>query len=130
MFSINCSAVRGFPSVLVVCCRACSICLGAEIPGAGQGELARRILADTGVRGELMRVLAPLGVAHVKTGGGWTKTVKPRPAQIARQSRRRSRKRISGSTVALLCLRHPDRRAIEATREFQPNEPDFGGVHV
>ena len=29
-----------------------------------------------------MRVLAPLGVACVKTADGWTKTVKPRPEEI------------------------------------------------
>jgi len=32
--------------------------------------------------GELMRVLAPLGVAYTKTGDGWTKTVKPWPDEI------------------------------------------------
>jgi len=31
---------------------------------------------------EVMRVLAPLGVAYVKTGGEWTKTVKPWPGEI------------------------------------------------
>ena len=31
---------------------------------------------------EVMRVLAPNGVAYVKTGGAWTKTVKPRPDRI------------------------------------------------
>jgi outer membrane protein assembly factor BamB len=31
---------------------------------------------------EVMRVLAPLGVAYVKQGGQWTKTVKPWPEQI------------------------------------------------
>ena len=31
---------------------------------------------------EVMRVLAPGGVAYLKTGGAWTKTVKPRPAEI------------------------------------------------
>lgn len=31
---------------------------------------------------EIMRVLAPLGVAYVNQGGGWTTTVKPRPANI------------------------------------------------
>ena len=31
---------------------------------------------------EVMRVLAPLGVAYVKTGGKWEKTVKPRPKEI------------------------------------------------
>jgi outer membrane protein assembly factor BamB len=31
---------------------------------------------------ETMRVLAPLGVAYVKQGGTWTKTVKPWPADI------------------------------------------------
>jgi len=31
---------------------------------------------------EVMRVLAPNGVAYVKNGGKWTKTVKPRPKEI------------------------------------------------
>ncbi len=31
---------------------------------------------------EVMRVLTPGGVAHVKTGGQWRKTVKPRPKEI------------------------------------------------
>ncbi len=31
---------------------------------------------------EVMRVLAPGGVAYIKTGGNWTKTVKPRPKEI------------------------------------------------
>ena len=31
---------------------------------------------------EVMRVLAPLGVAYLKQGEGWTKTVKPWPAEI------------------------------------------------
>jgi len=31
---------------------------------------------------EVLRVLAPDGVAYVKTGGNWAKTVKPRPAEI------------------------------------------------
>ena len=31
---------------------------------------------------EIMRVLAPDGVAYVKTDGAWNKTVKPRPAEI------------------------------------------------
>jgi len=31
---------------------------------------------------EVMRVLCPQGVAYVKRGGAWTKTVKPRPAGI------------------------------------------------
>ena len=31
---------------------------------------------------EVMRVLAPNGVACLKTGGQWTRTVKPRPGQI------------------------------------------------
>ena len=33
-------------------------------------------------REEIMRVLAPSGVAYVKAGGTWTKTVKPRPKEI------------------------------------------------
>jgi len=32
--------------------------------------------------GEVVRVLAPNGVAYIKTGGKWTKTVKPRPAEM------------------------------------------------
>ena len=32
--------------------------------------------------GEVMRVLAPNGVAYVKKGGQWAKTVKPRPKEI------------------------------------------------
>ncbi|KPJ69832.1 MAG: hypothetical protein AMS14_11235, partial [Planctomycetes bacterium DG_20] len=31
---------------------------------------------------EVMRVLAPGGVAYVRKGGGWSKTVKPRPSRI------------------------------------------------
>ena len=31
---------------------------------------------------EIMRVLCPNGVAYVKAGGKWTRTVKPRPAEI------------------------------------------------
>ena len=31
---------------------------------------------------EVLRVLAPGGVAYVKTGGNWTRTVKPRPKEI------------------------------------------------
>jgi len=31
---------------------------------------------------DLLRVLAPRGVAYIKTGGTWTKTVKPRPGDI------------------------------------------------
>jgi len=31
---------------------------------------------------EVLRVLCPGGVAYIKTGGQWTKTVKPRPAEI------------------------------------------------
>ena len=32
--------------------------------------------------GEVMRVLAPNGVAYIRKDGQWTKTVKPRPADI------------------------------------------------
>jgi len=32
--------------------------------------------------GEVNRVLAPLGVAMIKSGDGWTRTIKPRPADI------------------------------------------------
>ncbi|MDP7288669.1 MAG: class I SAM-dependent methyltransferase [Phycisphaerae bacterium] len=38
-------------------------------------------LGDVGMK-EVMRVLAPNGAAYIKTGGKWTKTVKPRPAAI------------------------------------------------
>ncbi len=34
------------------------------------------------VAGEVMRVLCPEGVAYVKSGGKWTKSVKPRPGEI------------------------------------------------
>jgi outer membrane protein assembly factor BamB len=33
-------------------------------------------------RAEIMRVLCPKGVAYLKTAGGWTKTVKPRPPEM------------------------------------------------
>jgi len=144
--------------------RAWSLCVGAEARDTDPGDLARHILADTGVRGglvvhvgcgdgqltaalyagdsylvhglendadqiararahvqslgaygpvsvdrfdgkhlpyvdnlvnlivaeehhpvpidEMMRVLAPLGVAYQRTDGKWTKTVKPRPTDI------------------------------------------------
>ena len=39
-------------------------------------------------REELLRVLAPEGVAYVKTAQGWTKTVKPRPEAIGEYSLR------------------------------------------
>ncbi|MHC4166263.1 MAG: outer membrane protein assembly factor BamB family protein, partial [Planctomycetota bacterium] len=39
-------------------------------------------LGGTGI-GEVMRVLAPGGVAYVNKGGRWEKTVKPRPGNIA-----------------------------------------------
>ena len=160
---IHPGAARVLP-LFVVCCQACLICLGAEAPGADQDDLARRVLADTGVQGglmvhlgcgdgkltaalyagdsyvvhglesdadqitkarahiqslgvygpvsvdrfdgkhlpyvdnlvnlivaehrhgvpidEMMRVLAPLGVAYVKTDGQWTKAVRPWPTDI------------------------------------------------
>jgi len=150
--------------LLVVCCQTCSICLGAEAPGAGQNDLAARVISETGVRGglivhhgcgdgrltaalrldegylvqgvdvdatnvakarsyirsldlngsvsvgtfdgrrlpyidnvvnlvvsddlgsvsmeEVLRVLAPLGVAYVGSGDSWQKTVKPWPDEI------------------------------------------------
>ncbi len=43
--------------------------LVAEVPSVAGAE-------------EIMRVLAPGGVAYVKTNGKWTKTVKPRPSEI------------------------------------------------
>jgi len=164
MLSRNHPRATRFLPVLIFCCQACSICLGAEPPDAGQGDLARRILAETGVQGglivqvgcgdgrlttalrpgdgylvqgvdtdaanvdkarshirslglygpvsvgtfdgrhlpyadnivnlvvseevgsvstgEILRVLAPLGVAYVKKGDRWEKTVKPWPEEI------------------------------------------------
>ncbi len=54
MFSRNHPGVAHLLPVLFICCRACSICLGAEAPHAERRDLARRILADTGVRGGLI----------------------------------------------------------------------------
>jgi len=164
VFSYSCRSVAHLLPVLVICCQACSISFGAEAPDADRNDLARRILADTGVRGglivhvgcgdgrltaalganehylvqgldtdaanveqarrhveslglygkvsvirfegerlpyadnmvnllvaevsigvsmdEVTRVLVPQGVAYVKTGRKWTKTVKPRPTEI------------------------------------------------
>ena len=62
MFSYNHRSVARFLPVLLVCCQACSMCLGAEAPDADQSSLARRILADAGVRGGL--------VVHVGCGDG------------------------------------------------------------
>ena len=55
------NAARFLP-VLLTCCQACSICLGAETPDTDRAELAHRILADTGTRGGL--------VVHVGCGDG------------------------------------------------------------
>ncbi|MGB2820872.1 MAG: PQQ-binding-like beta-propeller repeat protein, partial [Phycisphaerae bacterium] len=48
-------------------------------------NLVNLVVAD-GLRGtdmkEALRVLAPAGVAYVRAGGEWTKTVKPRPGGI------------------------------------------------
>jgi SAM-dependent methyltransferase len=55
----------------------------ARLPYAG--SLVNLVMAeDLGVVSmpEVMRVLAPGGVAYVKTGGRWTKTVNPRPDEI------------------------------------------------
>ena len=48
--------------VILVCCQTCFVCLGAEVSDTGPGDLARRILADTGVRGGL--------VVHAGCGDG------------------------------------------------------------
>ncbi len=53
--------------------------LVAEAPGSVSGEKAaiNRVSMD-----EVMRVLAPGGVAYVKKGASWSKTVKPWPDEI------------------------------------------------
>ena len=38
--------------------------------------------SETPSMGEIMRVLVPNGVAYVKTGAAWKKTVKPYPTDI------------------------------------------------
>jgi len=38
--------------------------------------------ADGVAKDEVMRVLAPNGVAYIQSGGGWTKVVKPRPKEM------------------------------------------------
>ncbi|NQU21818.1 MAG: PQQ-binding-like beta-propeller repeat protein [Candidatus Nealsonbacteria bacterium] len=55
-------SVARFLPVLLVCCLARATCLGAEAPDADRSSLARRILADAGVRGGL--------VVHVGCGDG------------------------------------------------------------
>jgi len=48
-------------------------------------NLVNLVVADGGTdipAGEIMRVLRPLGVAHIKTNGQWARTVKPRPASM------------------------------------------------
>ncbi|MFO7904366.1 MAG: PQQ-binding-like beta-propeller repeat protein [Planctomycetota bacterium] len=42
------------------------------------------VVEDLGrlAEGEMMRVLAPRGVAHIRREGGWEKTVKPRPDEL------------------------------------------------
>ena len=51
-----------FLPALLVCCLACSICIGAEAPDADRVDLASHILADTGVQGGL--------VVHLGCGDG------------------------------------------------------------
>jgi len=51
-----------FLSVFCSCCLAGSLCLGAEIGDVDQADLARRILAETGVKGGL--------IVHVGCGDG------------------------------------------------------------
>jgi SAM-dependent methyltransferase len=48
-------------------------------------NLVNLLIAEDPARipvGEIDRVLAPNGVAYVKTGAGWIKTVKPRPDAV------------------------------------------------
>ena len=47
---------------LLICCQACSICLGAGAPEADPGDRARRVLAQAGVEGGL--------IVHVGCAGG------------------------------------------------------------
>ena len=54
MLSRDHSGVTYLLPVLLICCRACSIGLGGETRGADPGDVARRILADTGVQGGLV----------------------------------------------------------------------------
>ena len=51
-----------FFSVFFSCCLAGSLCLGAEAGNVDQADLARRILAETGVKGGL--------IVHIGCGGG------------------------------------------------------------
>ena len=56
---------------------------GADLPYAD--NLAGLVVVDRPNRvsmNEVMRVLRPLGVASVKSGGKWTKTIKPWPDEI------------------------------------------------
>ena len=58
-------------------------CSGNHLPYIDQ--LVNLLVAeDPGAisQDEMMRVLAPQGVAYVKSGDRWTKTVKPRPAEL------------------------------------------------
>jgi outer membrane protein assembly factor BamB len=58
-------------------------CSGRRLPYIE--DLVNLVVAENlgEIRGdELMRVLAPGGVAYLKTGGQWTKAVKPRPKDI------------------------------------------------
>jgi len=56
---------------------------GAKLPYA-ENLVNLLVTEDAGcvARKEIMRVLAPGGVAYVKQAGKWTKTVKPKPAEL------------------------------------------------
>ena len=62
MLSHNHPVLASFLLVIFICCQACFVCLGAEAPDTEQVALARRILAETGVRGGL--------IVHVGCGDG------------------------------------------------------------
>ena len=61
VFSCHYPGVSLLP-ILVICWQVSSICLGAELPNAGQGDPARGILADTGIQGGL--------IVHLGCGDG------------------------------------------------------------
>ena len=62
MLSHRCPGIACFLPILIVCCQAYSICPGADRGNVEQGDLARRILADTGLAGGL--------IVHVGCGDG------------------------------------------------------------
>jgi len=59
------------------------VCTGKQLPYI-DNLVNLVVVADAGdvPTAEVMRVLAPNGVAYVKSGGNWRKTVKPRPENI------------------------------------------------